>query len=126
MLAQYPPPPCARGGDLREAPIYASLMFNEVVGLHVHHQQEYKLVVDHEFLDIFGCQWSLLAMVVHIGATKNEYDFVVYVVFNTWWLSDDTTVKDMSPPPSPRQATFRLYKRKPTELMVLDMSQSAS
>ena len=29
--------------------MYASLVFNEVVGLHVHNQQEYKLVVDHEF-----------------------------------------------------------------------------
>ena len=122
-----PPPPCACGGDLREAPMYASLVFNEVVGLHVHNQQEYKLVVDHEFLDVFGWQWSLHAMVVHIGATKDEGHFVVYVVFNDkWWLCDDTTVKGMSPPPNPRKATFLLYKRKRTDLIVPDMSQSAS
>ena len=119
-----PPPSCACGGDLREAPMYASLVFNEVVGLHVHNQQEYKLVVDHEFL---GWQWSLHAMVVHIGATKDEGHFVVYVVFNDkWWLCDDTTVKGMSPPPNPRKATFLLYKRKRTDLIVPDMSQSAS
>ena len=33
------PPPCAWGGDLREVPMYASFVFNEVVGLHVHNQQ---------------------------------------------------------------------------------------
>ena len=47
-----------------------SLSFNEVVGLHVHNQQDYKLVVDHEFVDILGWQSSFHAMVLHIGATK--------------------------------------------------------
>ena len=102
-------------------------MFNEVVGLHVHNQQEYKLVVDHEFLVILGCQWSLHAMVRHIGATKNESHFVVYVVFeDKWWLCDDARVKGASPPPNPRKSTFLLYKRKPTNLYIPSMSQSAS
>ena len=39
-----------------------------------------------------------------------------------WWLCDDTTVKGMSPPPSPRKATFLLYKRKRTDLLVPYMS----
>ena len=34
--------------------MYTSLVYNEVVGLHVRNQQEYKLVVDHEFLDCLG------------------------------------------------------------------------
>ena len=53
-----------------------SFVFNEDVGLHVHNQQEYKLVVVHEFVDILGWQWSLHAMVLHIRATKNEGHFV--------------------------------------------------
>ena len=39
-----------------------------------------KLVVDHEFVDILGC---LHAIVLHIGATKNEGHFMTYVVFET-------------------------------------------
>ena len=38
--------------------MYTSVVYNEVVGLHVHNQQEYKLVEDHEFLDCLGWQWS--------------------------------------------------------------------
>ena len=89
--------------------MYTSLVFNEVVGIHVHNEEEYKLVVDHEFLDVLGWQWSLHAMVLHIGSTREEGHFVVYVVFNDkWWLCDDTTVKAMTPPPNPRKATFLL------------------
>ena len=126
-LANSPPPPCACGGDLGEAPLVTSFVFNEAVGLHFHNQREYKLVVHHDFVDNLGWQWSLHAMVLHIGATKNEGHFVVYVVFeDKWWLFDDTTVKGASPPRTPRKATIVLYKRKPTNLLVLDMSQSAS
>ena len=58
-------------------------------------------------------------MVVRIGAPKNEGHFVVYVVFeDKWWRCDDT--------PTPQKATFLLYKRKPTNLLVADMSLSAS
>ena len=108
--------------------MYTSLVFNEVVGLHVHNQQEYKLVVDHQFLDCLGWQWSLHAMVMHIGSTREEGHFVVYVVFNDkWWLCNDTTVKVMTPPPpDPPKATDLLYKRKQTDLVVPDGSQSAS
>ena len=102
------PPPCPCGGDLREAPMYTSVVYNEVVGLHVHNQQEYKLVVDHEFLDCLGWQWSLHAMVLHIGATREEGHFVVHVVFNDrWWLCNDTTVKAMNPPPPPTRERRR-------------------
>ena len=119
--------PCVRGGDLGEAPLVTSFVFNEVVGLHVHNQQEYKLVVDHKVVDILRWQLSLHAMVLHIAATKNEGHFVVYVLFeDKWWLCDDTTVKGTSPPPIPQKATFLLYKRKPTNLLVPDMSQSSS
>ena len=84
--------------------MYTSVVYNEVVGLHVHNQQEYKLVVDHEFLDCLGWQWSLHAMVLHIGSTREEGHFVVHVVFNDrWWLCNDTAVKAMNPPP-PRPA----------------------
>ena len=96
------------------------------MGLHVHNQQQCKLVVDHEFVDILGWQLSLHAMVPHIGATKNENHFWVYVVSkDKWCLCDDTTMKGASPPPTPRKATFLLYKRKPTNLLVPDMSQTA-
>ena len=51
----------------------------------------------------------------------------VYVVFeDKWWLCDDTTVQGTSPSPTPRKAIFLLYKRKPTNLLVPNMSQSAS
>ena len=63
----------------------ASFVFNEVVGLHVHNQQEYMLVVDHYFVDILEWQWSFHAMVLHISATKNEGHFVVHVVFDDKW-----------------------------------------
>ena len=87
--------------------MYTPLVFNEVVGLHVHNQQEYKLVVDHEFLDCLGWQWSLHAMVLHIGWTREEGHFVVYVVFkDKWWLCDDTTVKVITPPPQPTKSDF--------------------
>ena len=109
--------------------MYTSLVFNKVVGLHVHNQQEYKLVVDHEFLDCLGWQWSLHAMVLHIGSTREEGHFVVYVVFNDrWWLCNGTAVKVMTPPPppDPRKAMFLLYTRKQTASVVPDMSQFAS
>ena len=55
--------------------------------------------MDHEFLDCLGWKWSLHAMVLHIGSTREEGHFVVYVVSNDrWWLCNDTTVKVMTPP----------------------------
>ena len=121
------PHPCACGGDMGDTPLVTSSVFNEVVGLHFHNKQEYNLVVGHDFVDILGWQWSLHAMVLHIGATKNEGHVVVHVVFeDKWWLCDDTTVKGASPPPTPRKAIFLLYKRKPTNLLVPHMSQCAS
>ena len=37
-----------------------SFVFNEVVELHVHNQQEYKLVVDHGFVDILSLHATVL------------------------------------------------------------------
>ena len=69
--------------------------------------------LDHEFVDIVGWQWSLLAKVLHIGATKNKGRFVVYVGFeDTWWLCDDGGVTGDCPPESPRKITVLLYKCK--------------
>ena len=122
-----PLPLCDCGGGLGDAPLQTSFVFNDGVGLHVYNQQEYELVVDHEFVDILGWQWSLHAMVLHIGATKNEGHFLVYVVFeDKWWLCDDVKVKGDRPAPKPRKATFLSYKRKPTNLLVSGMSQFAS
>ena len=71
----------------------------------------------------WGCQCSLHAMVLRIGATKNEGYFVVYVVFeDKWWLCDDARVKWECPPPNPLKASFLLYKCKPTALRVLPKS----
>ena len=110
-----------------DAPLGASFLFTEVVGLHVHNQQKYELVVDGEFADILGWQWFLHAMVLHIDATNNEGHFVVYILFgDKWRLCDDTRVKCQRPPPFPREATFFLYKRKPTNLLVRGTSHCAS
>ena len=112
MAALIPPPPrCACGGDLREVPMYGSLVLHEVVGLHVHKQQEYKLVVDHDSLDVLGWQWSLHATVVHIGSTKEEGHFVVYVVFNDkWWLCDDTTKEAHKPTSQSTKSNFSVVQ----------------
>ena len=62
----------------------------------------YKLVVDHEFVDIVSYQWSLHAMVLHIGATRNRSPFVAYNHFaDELWLFDDRRVEQHCPIPSP-------------------------
>ena len=77
-------------------------------------------------MDILGWQWCLHAMVLHIGATKNEGHFVVYVLFDDkWWLFDDGKGKAERPHPNPRKATFLLCKRKATNLFVPNMLQYA-
>ena len=63
--------------------------------------------MDHEFVDIIGQQWSLHAMVLHIGSTKNEGHFVAYILFaDKWWLCDDTRVKEEHPPPESLKGDF--------------------
>ena len=106
--------PCACEGDLADAPLQTSFTFNEVAGLQVHNQQEYKLVVDRAFVDIFRWHQSLHAMVLHMGATKNEAHFVVHVVFeHKWWLCDYTTVKGASAqgPSGARDRNMNMHAR---------------
>ena len=54
MRAQFllPHGPCVCGGNLGDTTLQTFFVFNDVVGLHVHNQKEYKLVVDHEFVDV--------------------------------------------------------------------------
>ena len=95
-------PPCDCGGDLEEAPILVSLVFKELAPLHVHNQQEHPLTVDHEFVDVSGYHWSLRAMVLHIGATREHGHFVAHVfVGDEWWLCNDATVTQGRPPANP-------------------------
>ena len=55
-----------------EAPLQTSFVFGDVVILHVHNQQEYLFIVDHEIVVMLGWQWSLHAMVREIGASNDE------------------------------------------------------
>ena len=55
-------PPCGCGGDLQEAIVLLSLVFNKWAPLHVHNQQLHSLTVDHEFVDVNGYHWSLRAV----------------------------------------------------------------
>ena len=90
LAHSQPPPLCACGGDLGDAPLQTSFV--------------YKLVLAHEFVDIWD--GNGLCMAIHIGATKNQGHFVVHVFFeDKWCLCDDTTAKGVSPPPNPRKAT---------------------
>ena len=70
-------PPCGCGGYLQEAIVLVSLVFNKLAPLHVHNQQLHNLTVDHEFLDVNGYHWSLWAMALHIGTTREQGHFVV-------------------------------------------------
>ena len=65
-------PPCGCRGDVQEAPVQASLVFNNLAPLHVHNQQLHSLTMDHELVDVNGYGWSLRAMVLHIGAIRSK------------------------------------------------------
>ena len=92
-------PPCGCGGDLQEAIVLSSLVFNKWAPLHFHNQQPHSLTVDHVFVDVNGYHWSLRAMVLHIGATRQEGHFVVHIlVRDEWWLCDDASVTGRRPP----------------------------
>ena len=96
-------PPCGCGGDLQEAIVLSSLVFNKLAPLHVHNQQIHSLTVDQEFVDGNGYHWSLWARVLHIGATGEEGHFVVHVlVRNKWWLCDDAPLTQGRPPAGSR------------------------
>ena len=81
-------------------------MFSEVAPLHVHNQQAYKFVVDQEFVDVAGQRWAFHAIVLQIGATKDEGHFVAYIFFvHKWWMCDDPRVKLDRPIPDPRKVS---------------------
>ena len=95
---------CAFRGDVSKAPLQTSFVFNELaneLALHVHNLQQDKWVVNHEFVDMLGHRWSLHAMVLHIGGSKDGFHLVAYILFaEKWWLCDDTRGK-VDPPPPP-------------------------
>ena len=117
-------PPCDCGGDLQDAPVQVSLVFNKLAPLHVHNQQLRSLTVDHEFVDVNGYHWSLRAM-VHIGATREQGHFVVHIlVRDEWWLCDDASATRGRPPTASQKVTFLLYERTPTEMVGLSQGGS--
>ena len=119
------PPPCVCGGDIQEALALVSLVFNKLAPLHVRNQQLYSWTVDHEFVDVNGYHWSLQAMVLHIGVTREQGHFVVHIlVRDEWWLCDDASPTTGRPPADSRKVTFLLYERTSTE--ILGLSQGGS
>ena len=119
------PPHVAVGGDLQEAIVLSSLVFNKWAPLHVHNQHLHSLTVDHAFVDVNGHHWSLRAMVLHIGATKEEGHFVVHIlVRDEWWLCDDASVTRGRPRANSRKVTFLLYERTPTDMVGLSRGGS--
>ena len=120
-------PPCGCGGDLQEAIVLSSLVFNKWAPLHVHNQQLHSLTVNHEFVDINGYHWSLRAMVLHVGPTREQGHFIAHIlVRDVWWLCDDASVTKGRPPATSRKVTFLLYERTPTEMVGLSQGGSQS
>ena len=69
-------------------------------------------------MDVNGYHWSLRAMVLHIGATREQGHFVVHIlVGDEWWLCDDASVTRGWPPADSRKVTFLLYEGTPTEMV---------
>ena len=119
------PPPCGSGGGLQEAFVLSSLVFNKWAPLHVHNQQLHSLTVDHEFVDVNGYHWSLRAMVLHVGPTREQGHFIAHIlVRDEWWLCDDASVTRGRPPANSRKVTFLLYERTPTEMVGLSQGGS--
>ena len=113
-------PPCGCGGDLQDAIVLSSMLFNKWAPLHVHNQQLHSLTVEHAFVDVNGYHWSLRAMVLHVGATREEGHFGAHILFrDEWWLCDDASVTRGRPPADSRKVTFLLYERTPTEMVGL-------
>ena len=113
-------PPCGCVGDLQEAIVLSLLVFNKWAPLHVHNQQLHSLTVDHEFVDINGYHWSLRAMVLHVGPTREQGHFIAHILGrDVWWLCDDASVSRGRPPATSRKVTFLLYERTPTEMVGL-------
>ena len=115
------------GGDFQEAIVLSSLLFNKLALLHVHNQQLHSLTVDHEFVDVNGYHRSLRAMVLHIGATREEGHFVVHIlVRDEWWLCDDASVTMGRPLADSQKVTFLWYERTSTEMVALSQGGSQS
>ena len=107
-------------GDLQEAIVLSSLVFNKLAPLHVHNQQLHSLTLYRKFVDLTGYHWSLRAMVLHIGATGEQGHFVVHIlVCDEWWLCDDASVTRGRAPTNSRNVTFVLYVRTSTEMVGL-------
>ena len=69
-------------------------------------------------MDVNGYHWSLRAMVLHVGATREEGHFVAHIVVrDEWWLCDDASVTRRRPPANSRKVTFLLYERTPTKMV---------
>ena len=118
-------PPCGCGGDLQEAIVLSSLLFNKWAPLHVHNQQLHSLTVDHEFVVVNGYHWSLRAMVLHIGATREEGHFVIHILArDEWWPCDEASVTKGRPLANSRKVTFLLYERTATEMVGLSQGGS--
>ena len=85
-------------------------MFNKLAPLHVHNQQLQNLTVDHEFVDVNRYHWSLRAIVLPIGATREKGHLVAHIlVGDEWWLCDEASVTRGRPPAYSQQVTFLLY-----------------
>ena len=73
-------------------------------------------------MDVNGYHW---AMVLHVGATREEGHFVAHIlVRDEWCLCDDASGTRGRPPANSRKVTFLLYERTPTE--IVGMSQGGS
>ena len=109
-------PPCDCGEDLQEAPTQVSPVFNKLAPLHVYNQQLHSLTVAHEFVDVNA--YRAMAMVLHIGATREQGHFVVHIlVRDEWWLCDDASATRGRPRAASRKVTFLLYERTPIEMV---------
>ena len=118
-------PPCGCGGDLQEAIVLSSLVFNKWAPLHVHNQQLHSLTLDHEFVDVTGYHWSVRAMVLHVGPTREQGHFIAHILVRVvWWLCDDASVTRGRSPATSRKVTFLLYEGTPTEMVGLSQGGS--
>ena len=117
-------PPYGCGGDLQEAIVLSSLVFNKLAQLHVHNQQLHSLTVDHEFVDVNGYPVPPGHGATHCSDQEQGHFVVHILVRDQWSLSDDASVTRGRPPPDSRKVTFLLYERTPTEMVCLSQGGS--
>ena len=78
-------------------------------------------------MDVNGYHWSLRAMVLHVGPTREQGHFIAHILArDVWWLCDDASVTKGRPPATSRKVTFVLYERTPTEMVGLSQGGSQS